>query len=684
MGALTNKQPTIKDFQNWVLESTETHNIWHRESWEDCAFKDGNHWKPWDKKLLISRGINPITANRVFPVVNLLTGYQAQNPVDVVAKGRTQADSEISQVMSEALKFVMDQCDGESLIREAYEDQIVPGYGYLRVGTIDDPRREAVHVSKAPWYTFGWDRYGSPWLDPLSCRYCYYYPWVDLDDLIAVFPEHKIDLENEFKRMCGETARTRTGISTTYSIADEVESYLGQMTGGAWADSLRRRVKPVELYYAINKSLLFAVMENGAVYEVADNLPVQEQFDMLRRSVRSIKATVKKIRRAQFLGEVLLEDIDSPHPHDRYPFAPFIGYLDRFRLPFGVPRQIKEQAMEVNKRRSMALALLHAKRMIVEKGAVEDPMVAFNEMNSLLGLIEVDEGKIDKIKIEDLSDMAASQVELMHIAEREVQEIAGANDESLGYDTKQQSGYALERKEQRTGVMTASLAKNYDRSTTILGNLVLAEIQKEWTGQKVLRVTDRITGADRFVQINEPITNAKGQVIEVRNCIYNGLFDSVIAKKPLSDTQREQNVELLFTAIQKSPPEAIPTILSMAFELSDMPQKEALLAQLRTVLGVEPIDPLLSKDEQDAKLRRQQESIEAKSNADAQYEQAERELSLAEREAKIEKQRAEVEAMMIELKQKEREQASKEFQEGFRLQQGAMRQRESGVPVENR
>lgn len=91
---------------------------------------------------------------------------------------------------------------------------------------------------------------------------------------------------------------------------------------------------------------------------------------------------------------------------------------------------------------------------------------------------------------------------------------------------------------------------------------------------------------------------------------------------------------------------------------------------------------MLSKSEQDAKQAERQAALDAKSNADAQFEAQGRELELQEREARIQKERAEVEKMLIEAKAKERELASKEFEIGYRLQQDILQQRATRKPAE--
>lgn len=680
MGKLTRKY-NIKDFLSWIVEATEFQQLWHKESFEDYAFRDGAQWSAQDKLMMMEKDINPITANRIFPIINLIYGHNTLIQEDIVAKGRTQDDAESSQVMTEAISFVLDQCEGKSKIREADFEAIVAGFGYLKVDTLSDPRREKVTVKHRPWYSLGWDPYGDPWLSVDSCRYCFYSDWVDLEDLIAAFPKKEMEIRNQFDNMTsGVSGITRGTYRTTLDTVDAVEDIKHSLTGSQWANSLRNRVRPVELYYRVNEEATFCTMFNGAVYELNDSLSKKDQYKILKECIGHQKVVVPKVRLAQIIGEEILEDIPSPHGHDQYPFVPMFAYLDRFNMPFGVPRQVKEQQMEINKRRSVALALLDDRTAYIEDGAVDDINEAYEQINSRRGLVEVNPDKLDRIKIDEHADLATAQVDMMRISESEMKEITGANDESLGYETKVMSGTALSKKQQQTSTIISPLSKNLARSKRRLGELIIAEVQSNWDGPRVMRVTDRVTGADRFVEINQPLKDENGNMI-VKNNISQGRYDSVVSSQPLTDTARERHVEMLFSAIEKSPPEIAPTLISMALELSDLPAKEMLLARINAVLGTDPIEFSLSKDEQEQRRFEKQQAIEAKQNQDAEFEKRERILELDEREAKIKELYANIEEKLAAANQKQGKAETDQFQLGYRLQADIMKQREARPPL---
>lgn len=629
----------LKQLQAWVSEAETAHSLWRRESWTDCRFKDGEQWTEQQIQKMMKKNINPLTINRIFPIINLITGNFANNQHDIVAVGRTQEDSEISQVMSESVAFVMDQYHGYDAVFNAFTDQVVPGFGAMGVTLNNDPRKEKVKVRQYPWYSIWWDPFSDPWMETDNCRYAYYADWKDLEAVKQMFPEKAKTLDEHFSELVNSSPGQMgmQGNIDEGSIVEDKRRILSQ--GAKWADKERKRVRPVEMWYTVVDKAWFAKLPSGHVYELTGD--ARKQFEMVRAADQCVCATVKKMRVATFVGNVLLEDTKSPYKHDQYPFVPFVGYLDSFGFPYGVPRQVREMNMEVNKRRSMALSLISNRRVIMERNTSEDHNATYDQANQADGLIILNDGKSDTFQIQEMQSLAAPQVDMLNQSEREIQEITGANDESMGIHNASQSAVALENKQQRSSTMTANLMKNLRRSQRMLGERVISMVQTHWTEPKVLRVTDRVTGAERFAALNDPYFNANTGRIDIRNNITVGRYDVVVTEKPMTDTIRQKNLENIFSAIQKAPPEAIAPLLNLAFELSDLPNKEQLLHQLRLTLGVEPIDPLLSAAEADAKAKEKQAQLEEQQAIDAK-------MTMDERQAEIDKIMAEVQLKLAD------------------------------------
>ncbi len=655
----------IKTLLSYVQEAQEIHEVWRRDSYEDAAFLDGDQWNASDIQKLKDKGIPRLTINRIFPILNLLQGHYINNQTDIVAKGRTKDDNELAQVMSEGIQFVVDQSHGQQRMQRAFRHEITTGIGYLDVGFHHDPRHEKIAITSRSWYSWWWDPYAkSPWMNKDHCRYGFSADWVDLDDLIQLFPEKEKELREQYTKL-----DTDYFVPDTYDVGTEIEDYKKYLSSNHWvnSESGRDRVRPVEMWYVVIEPGVFAVMPNGRVIDLDTVDDVHQEYQLVMQSKEVIRANVKRMRVATFLSDLVLQDCKTPYIHDEYPVVPFVGYEDRYGFPYGAVRQAKEQQVEVNKRRSMALALMSSRRVITEKGAAEDENRVYEEANRMDGFIVMKKDKMNRVEIQEMTDLAATQMSMLEQSEREIQEISGANDDTLGYESATRSGVALEQRKQSSATVTASLLENARFSQQILGQRINALIQDTWTDEKVLRVTDRVTGAEKFVSINERTLGDTG--ITIRNDITQANFDIVVTTKPMTDTMREKNSELIFAAINKAPPEAVGPLLTLALEISDLPQKDQLLQQIRTATGVPEINDDLTQEQREQQQQMEAEAKQAEQQKQTQQQDTSVALEQGKTQAEIDKINAEAALALAKAGAEQQDVNQKGFQIGAQIAQ---------------
>lgn len=583
----------LKDLQMFVGEAVLAQSDMRAEAWRDCECYDGNEamWTQEDWDDAVDAGIDPITINRIFPVVSLIQGLGAVNKTSIQAKGRTSKDSDTGMIMTESIQFIIDQYDGEALIDMGIRDQLLAGWGNIKVGLNSDPRREKVGLFYRDWKEVWWDPFGSPWLDPLVTKYVFSQKWTDLETVKAMFPEKDKDIDQAFQEMTHGKAADH---SPVIDEASQVEFYMRMYGTTGWADTNRHRVRPVEIWYVVYERAAFAVFPDGRCIELGPNMQQGEMYNAILNSQSVVSAVVPKIKTCTFLGDIELQHIDSPYDHGLYPFAPFVCYTDRYGQPFGVPRQLRGQNVEINKRRSMALALLRKRRLIAEEGVVNPDQNSldnlYSEANKLDGLMIVKDGKLNALKLEEHNELFPAHIKLLEMSEQEIKEISGANAELAGYQSNAESGVAIERRQQQGATMTAPIFNNVRRTHKILGALVGANIQQFWTGEKIIRVTDRLTGADKFLALNQQFNDPANGQIRVKNDITQGKYDYITTQAPLTDTVRERYMNMVIEWIKKSPPEIVPVLLNIAFEMSDLPNKETLLQKMRPLMGIDPTE----------------------------------------------------------------------------------------------
>lgn len=639
--ATKTKKVDIETFQGWITEATFSQQMMRAEMWTDAEFVDGvqNTYEQMEKAE--DAGMKLLTINRIFPVTNMLRGLQASNPLQATAKGRTKDDTEAALALSEGIQFVYDQYEGEFVIATAFGDQIIPGIGWLHAGFASDPRKERVRIAYRDWKEIWWDPFASPWLDPEHCRYAFQQRWMDLEDLVAMFPER----ESEIRDMSGElSGHSRYYGTVINDEAQQVEDLKRMLTGSGSVDSVRNRVRPAEIWYTVWADGLFAVYRDGKVLEVDENKSVFEQYEMVRDSQQLIKTTVKKMRVATILGELILQDIPTPFPHHEFPFIPFIGYLDRNNNPYGVVRQMRDMNIEVNERRSMALALLSKKQIIAESSTVDKPeklQNLYEEGQKPDGMLVVQPGTIDRIRVVEHGAMAQAQVNLMQQSEGEIQQISGANAEQMGYRSNATSGTAIDKRQQQSTIINASLFQNTRRSLKKLGEQTACLIQGEWTQEKILRITDRLTGSERFIEVNKRVE--ENGVSLIKNDITTLKADIVISDAPLTDTVREKNMDMIIEWVKKSPPEIIPHLMNLAFELSSIPNKEILLQRIKPILGIDPTDEDLTSDEIKEKAIQKLKSQAEEAQKQGQFAEQQIQLQLQNQDLLNQKLMAEIE-----------------------------------------
>ena len=71
---------------------------WRKEAREDYAFVQGSQWEENDLNKLKKQGRPAITINRCRPMINLVTGYYAQNETEPDFLPRSEEDASISRI----------------------------------------------------------------------------------------------------------------------------------------------------------------------------------------------------------------------------------------------------------------------------------------------------------------------------------------------------------------------------------------------------------------------------------------------------------------------------------------------------------------------------------------------------------------------------------------------------------
>jgi len=95
-------------------------------------------------------------------------------------------------------------------------------------------------------------------------------------------------------------------------------------------------------------------------------------------------------------------------------------------------------------------------------------------------------------------------------------------------------------------------------------------MQRLWTYEKVIRITDEQTGADKFITFNQ----------EGKNDISQGRYDIVVSDHPETDTTRNWMSRTLADFATRMPPDVALPIMQVSLEMTDIPNKDKVMAKL--------------------------------------------------------------------------------------------------------
>jgi hypothetical protein len=344
-----------------------------------------------------------------------------------------------------------------------------------------------------------------------------------------------------------------------------------------------------------------------------------------------------KWRWCLYIGnEVLMQGI-SPFIDEKGKTFPryrmFSAAVDHDGDRYGFVRNLKSPQDEINHRRSKGLHLLNSRRLIIDKGALDDIEIGRREWAKADGVLEKNPGL--EITPDDSRAMAdfKGQLEMLQEAKNEIENF-GPNPALIGQGLEDSSGRAIKLL-QEAGIAELgpylSAHKNWKiRVYRDIWNI----IQRYWTSERWIRVTDDQNVA-QFFQINKMELDQYGRPAIV-NAIGSLDVDIIIDEGP--DAMNLQGDSML--VLQSLGPQFLQQFPEIALELSPLQNsvKKSMLDKIKQKQSAPPPpDPKVMAMQAKAQIDQQA------AQQDAALKQ--QDAALKEQQAQRDDQRASQQAM---------------------------------------
>jgi hypothetical protein len=467
----------------------------------DRRYVDSDQLTSDQLKELEARGQPAVIINRIKRKIDFLVGLEKQQRTKPRALPRTPQHEQDAEACTDALNYVIDDCDFKMVRSAVWRNMLIEGSGAVEVcvkGYDDsyagDANEICIEIKRFRWDRFFHDPHSLE-LDFSDASYFGGVWWMDHEDALNRWPDKAEALD-------------ATLASSTFS-----DTYDDKPSYQVWADRKRKRVRIVQMW----------IKRTGG--KSADTWYF-----------------------AEFTKEGILLDGKSPYVTDDGDSEPGMvaqsAYCDLEGNRYGAVREMISPQDEINKRRSKSLHLLNSNQILYEEGVVDDLEKARREAARPDGVIKVAPGGLaeQRFQFRERVDLAAGHIQLLQEAKNEI-DMMGPNASMQGEAGESASGRAIMASQQGGMIEMGDLLDGLRYFDKRVYRMVWNRIRQYWTGQKWIRITDDERNV-RFAAINKPATiqlpmpGPNGQPIEVPD------IDPVTGEQRIANSVAQAQVDI--------------------------------------------------------------------------------------------------------------------------------------------
>lgn len=595
---------------------------------EDLEAALGEQWDEKDAETLRKRGVEPLTINKIRPIIKLITGIERQSRSDLIAFPEGQEDSIKAEIATRLMKNVMKKSSGQNKLSAQFKSGVTGGACFLEPyvdysfdlinGEMKFKKVSATRVLYDP-DAEEYDLSDAKYVIKLSRK-------LTKDQLLELFPDKKKDVEKiEHAKFMFDENGSLTSIQfkdyqdQEFDEKDDTEQHEGEydLAEYYYKDKTKK-------YYVASKvdGTLIEVDSKDEADAYLANLSsklgiqaTQQGQQMPPDSVVIIEKEVPQIRRKAFVGATELDDdVAWSYPKWKgYPLIPYFAEwnveedVDRDLLIQGIVRSLRSLQFEYNKRRTQELNHINASinsGSFIPKGALDKPnMDKMKTYGSTPGIIiEYDAEKAAGTTPEGWkvrpAPLSQGHAQLAMENAQDIKEASGVNSDLLANDSTDQSGKAILLKQRQGLVMVQEQLDNYGETKKILGKFILSQLGELFTVETAVKVLGDawVNQQDVFKEpvfdqaTNQPTLGQDGnlrlqlnpglvgQVInEVLNDSSLGKYDITIGEGAYTETSRIANHMMLMDMAKSGIP-IPPDILVSESNLPESTKAKILAA----------------------------------------------------------------------------------------------------------
>lgn len=500
----------------------------------------GAQWTDAQIKVLKKRKQPISTVNRIGRKIDGVVGLLERLRQDPKAFPRTPGQEQGADIATAVIRYALDAQEWKPKSAEIARDGAIEGIGGLEInltqGDTQDPNDRDIELDIVEPESFFYDP-RSKRADFSDARYMGVGKWMDIDLAKEMFPDHADEID--------QAIETGTDLSTNPDNENK------------WFNSDRKHIRLVDCWYRHKGEWCYSIFTGSSVLMEGESYLVDEKK----------KTECKYI---MYSGSV-------DHDGDRYGFV----------------RNMKSSQDSINFKEAKLNHILASRRLIMSNAAVKDVETARREWARTDGVIIVNPG--GEVKADDQSFDFAGWSKLLVDSKQEIEGF-GPNPQLLGQGSEQQSGRAISLLQQAGIAELGPYIQGFKGWKVRVYRAVLNAIQRHWTAERYIRVTDD-DGLAQFIQINglqvDPMTGHPNIV----NAIGSLDVDVIIDEGPDSINMMADTYDALI-AMASSGAQVPPQVLIELSPGIDGRTKKKLLGYIEQAQKPGPAQQIALEGEQ--------------------------------------------------------------------------------------
>jgi hypothetical protein len=613
----------LRKLKRWERQARQHWSTWREEARQAYDFVSGKQWSADDKALLLDQMRQPVTFNRIAPMVDAVTGAEILNRQEVRYSPREQGDVQVNELITAADEWARNLADTEDEESDAFADVVICGMAWTetRMDYAEDPEGRILDDRVDPLEMLA---------DPQAKKRCL----ADARYFIRSRWRNKTDLKSAWRAKIKDAS----GLGGAGSTEDDI----GMGHTGPRDDYEREDANPVEPtnknqvwirhYQWFDKVEMYRIADEATGQAiVVDKTKLKEIAKMLLehgiKPPEHVKIEQNKYKQAIVAGDVILEQGDIEC--GAFTFKCITGKRDRNANTFyGVVRAMVDPQMWGNKFFVQIMHILNTAAkggLMYEAGSFANPRKALEDWAKPDAAIELQRGALSgqKASVQERQPaiFPVGLDKMMEFALNNLPQTSGINLEMLGLVERDQPG-VLEAQRKKAGY--AILAVFFDslrRYRKMKGRVRLFFIQHYISDGRLIKIKGK-DNTEQYVPLVKQSDTAT--------------YDVIVDDAPMSPNQKEMTWQMMsqmmpMLAKLNVPPEVWAIMLEYSPLPSGVSQK---INQVIMQAAQEPPPP--DPDIVKAQTQAQSKQLELQQKAEAQQQQAALDQQKAEREFQLE------------------------------------------------